>query len=193
MSGGVRAVVLDIGSVLEVVDDSVFPGPFQSRHGLDQDAVMTAADNLPGDAGLGELTEAEVRAHWQRELGLDEVAADELMRDFWTWYVGTLDQELFDNSGPGAREAEACWGFDAVTDDIVYSHEVGLRKPDPAIFALAAERLDVRPSEAVLLDDVEANVLGARASGWQAVLHEETTASIATIEALLSEASQAAY
>ena len=83
------------------------------------------------------------------------------MADYWRWYVGTLDQELFDwfaaqrparktgivsNSGPGAREAERCWGFEGITDDIVYSHEVGLLKPDPRIFALAAERLGVQPA-----------------------------------------------
>ena len=49
------------------------------------------------------------------------------MADYWRWYVGTLDQALFDwfaaqrparktgivsNSGPGAREAERRWGFE---------------------------------------------------------------------------------
>ncbi|MEO5853782.1 MAG: HAD-IA family hydrolase [Nocardioides sp.] len=201
MTTGLKAVVLDLGSVLEVVDDAVFPGPFQVRHGLGDDAVMVAAEGLSGDAGVGEVTEAQVRDHWQRELALDDAAAEELMGDFWRWYVGTLDRELFDwfsglrarglrvgilsNSAPGAREAEACWGLEAVTDDIVYSHEVGLRKPDPAVFALTADRLGVQPGEVVLLDDIEANVLAARACGWFGVHHVETTTSIAAIEALI--------
>ena len=49
-----------------------------------------------------------------------------------------------------------------MTDDIVYSHEVGLRKPDPAIYALAAARLGVAPYEVLFLDDVSANVGAAR-------------------------------
>ena len=84
------------------------------------------------------------------------------MEDFWRWYVGTLDRDLFDwfaalrphrltgilsNSAPGARERERRWGFEDVTDDIVYSHEVGLAKPEPEIFALTARRLGVRPEE----------------------------------------------
>ena len=160
----IRAVVFDIGSVLEVIDESVFPAPFEQRHGLAAGAVLGVPE-WPGDAGIGEVTEAEVRAHWQQHLALTDAQADELLRDYWTWYCGTLDQPLFDwfvaqrpqrktgilsNSGPGAREAERMWGFEDVTDDIVYSHEVRLRKPDPAIYALTAERLGVAPHEIAL-------------------------------------------
>src|SRR5262245_21543407 len=177
----IRAVVLDIGSVLEVIDDSVFPAPFEQRHGLAAGAVLEASD-FPGDPGLGEISEAEVRAHWQQRLGLDDVTADELLADFWEWYAGTLDRPLFDwfagirtrglkagilsNSGSGAREAERHHGFEAITDDIVYSHEVGLRKPDPAVYELVEARLEVGPGEIVFLDDMPEAVDAARAAGW---------------------------
>ena len=198
----IRAVVLDIGSVLEIIDDSVFPAPFEQRHGLLPGSVHSGAASLHGDAGTGELTEPEIRAHWQQHLRLSDAQVDQLMADYWRWYVGSLDQALFDwfaaqrprfrtgivsNSGPGAREAERCWGFEDITDDIVYSHEVGLLKPDPRIFALAAERLGVLPEEVVFLDDVEANVDAARASGWHAVLHRSTPESIREMERLVDE------
>jgi len=197
----IRAVVLDIGSVLEVIDDSLFPGPFERRHGLAPGSVAAACD-WPADPLVGAMTEAETRAHWQRRLGLTDDQVDELVADQWRWYVGTLDQTLFDwfararsrglktgivsNSGPGAREAERHHGFEAITYDIVYSHEVGLRKPDPEIFALATSRLGVRTGEVVFLDDVPANVDAARAAGWHAVLHEATARSIEQIEAIIA-------
>ncbi|HEX5087206.1 MAG TPA: HAD-IA family hydrolase [Nocardioides sp.] len=196
----IRAVVLDIGSVLEVIDDSLFPGPFEDRHDLPPGSVHAGAATLPGDAGRGELTEAQVRAHWQQHLGLTDAQADELMADYWRWYVGTLDQELFDwfaaqrprfrtgivsNSGPGAREAERCWGFEDITDDIVYSHEVGLLKPDPRIFVLAAERLGVGPEEVVFLDDVEGHVAAAREVGFRGVVHRSTPRSIVEVRAVI--------
>jgi FMN phosphatase YigB (HAD superfamily) len=196
----VRAVVFDIGSVLEVIDESVFPLPFELRHGLAPGAVLDVPE-WPGDPGIGEVTEGEVRAHWQQHLGLSDEHADELMRDYWTWYCGTLDQPLFDwfaaqhgplktgilsNSGPGAREVERVWGFETITDDIVYSHEVGLRKPDPAIYALTAERLAVEPHEIVFLDDVATNVDAARRAGWHAVLHVDTPTSIRDLEAVIA-------
>jgi HAD superfamily hydrolase (TIGR01509 family) len=197
----IKAVVLDLGSVLEVIDDAVFPAPFESRHGLEPGSVADACD-FPGDPGVGEMTEAGVRSHWQERLGLDDAQADELMADQWRWYVGTLDRTLYDwfaglrgrglragilsNSGPGAREAEQVWGLEKITDEIVYSHEVGLAKPDPAVYELTAARLGVRPDEIAFLDDVPANVDAARAAGWHAVLHEDTQRSIAEIERLIA-------
>lgn len=196
----IKAVVFDIGSVLEVIDDSVFPGSFETRHGLGAGSVHGVPE-WPGDPGIGEMTEADVRAHWMAGLALTDEQADELMGDYWTWYRGTLDQPLLDwfaaqrparktailsNSGPGAREAERVWGFEDLTDDIVYSHEVGLRKPDPAVYALSALRLGVAPQEIVFLDDVEANVEAARSAGWHAVRHLDTPTSIRELEAVIA-------
>jgi putative hydrolase of the HAD superfamily len=199
----IKAVVLDIGSVLEVIDDAVFPAPFENRLGLAPGTVAAAAD-FEGDPGLGQITEDDVRRHWQRRLGLTDDQVAELMADYWRWYVGSLDQTLVDwfasvrgrglkagilsNSGPGAREAERHWGFEEMTDDLVYSHEVGLAKPDPAVYALAAARLGVEGSEIAFLDDVGANVAAARAAGWHAVLHEETVRSIAELERIIATA-----
>ena len=56
-------------------------------------------------------------------------------------------------------------------DDIVISGEVGMRKPEPDIFLLAARRLDLKPAECVFIDDLELNVDGARAVGMTSILH----------------------
>ncbi|MCY4727398.1 HAD-IA family hydrolase [Nocardioides sp. STR2] len=201
----IRAVVLDIGGVLEVIDDDVFPAPAERRLGLAPGTIAGGLAGLPGDAVVGEVTEADVRAEWQRALSLDDRQVDALLDDFWRWYVGTLDRELFDwfaaqrparltailsNSGPGARERERCHGFEEVTDDIVYSHEVGLAKPDPAAYELVTRRLGVAAGEVLFLDDVEANVEAARALGWHAVLHRDTATSITEMEHLIAAAAR---
>ncbi|MEO6124198.1 MAG: HAD family phosphatase [Ilumatobacteraceae bacterium] len=61
-------------------------------------------------------------------------------------------------------------------DDIVDSHEVGLRKPNPAIYHLAATRLKTDPSRAVFLDDVASNVEAARSIGMTGVVVDEDSA-----------------
>ena len=197
----IRAVVLDIGSVLEVIDDSSFPGPAELRLGLAPGSITGGLSALPGDALLGEVTMEQVRTEWQRVLGLDADQVDELVEDYWRWYLGTLDQPLLDwfaaqrparrtgilsNSGPGARERERPYGFEEITDDIIYSHEVGLAKPDPAAYELTARRLGVEPGEVLFLDDVEANVEAARACGWHAVLHVDTATSIGEMERIIA-------
>jgi glucose-1-phosphatase len=49
------------------------------------------------------------------------------------------------------------------------SHELGLRKPDPAIYAAVEERSGYSPSRIVFFDDLIENVTAAQARGWRAV------------------------
>jgi epoxide hydrolase-like predicted phosphatase len=201
----IRAVVFDIGSVLEIIDDTVFPGRWPAQLGMVEEEFGARLMPLAGEAALGKISEPELYAEWQRRLGLSDGQLVEIRADVWRWYVGTLDRPLFDwfaavrgrnlkagilsNSGPGAREAERHHGFEDITDDIVYSHEVGLKKPDPAIYALTERRLGVEPQEVVFLDDVTANVEAAQAAGWHAVLHESTPGSIAALERIIATGS----
>lgn len=56
-------------------------------------------------------------------------------------------------------------------DAVVVSGEVGLRKPDPAIYRLAAERLGIEPPVCAFVDDLERNVDAARDVGMFGVVH----------------------
>ncbi len=55
-------------------------------------------------------------------------------------------------------------------DSLLFSCELGAVKPLPECFAAALRRADVRPEEALLIDDAPANVAGARAYGLRASL-----------------------
>lgn len=63
--------------------------------------------------------------------------------------------------------------FDELFDDVVDSHEVGLRKPSPAIYELAMRRLGSLPEETAFLDDMPANVEAAVRLGIHGVLVED--------------------
>lgn len=52
----------------------------------------------------------------------------------------------------------------------LFSGRVGLSKPDPALYALAAERFGSLPADCLLIDDHPANIAAALACGWQAEL-----------------------
>ncbi|HYY79482.1 MAG TPA: HAD-IA family hydrolase [Actinomycetes bacterium] len=89
--------------------------------------------------------------------------------------------------GAGRREEDRWSGFANLADVLVYSHEVGIEKPDQRIYQVTCERLGVRPSEAVFLDDVEANVVAASQLGMRAVLFQSTTQAITDVEACLAD------
>ncbi len=75
---------------------------------------------------------------------------------------------------------------DELFDVVVDSAEVGVRKPDPAIYALTAERLGVAGTEIVLLDDFEHNCDASREAGWTPIRFETTEQTIAELDALLA-------
>jgi len=54
-------------------------------------------------------------------------------------------------------------------DDIICSADVGMAKPEPRIYALAAQRLGLPAEECVFIDDLEANVNAARDAGMHGV------------------------
>jgi putative hydrolase of the HAD superfamily len=63
-------------------------------------------------------------------------------------------------------------------DEIVLSFEVGLRKPDPAIYREALRRLDVAPERAVFVDDQQEYCDGAAAIGIETFLIDRSGAAM---------------
>ena len=76
-------------------------------------------------------------------------------------------------------------GWDEFFDAVVISGEVGMRKPEPEIFLITAERLGLPPQMCVMVDDISSNVRGAAAVGMVGVHHEEPERTIDELEALL--------
>ena len=196
--------MFDIGGVLERVGAPDFMDAWRQRLGLDVadfEAAIATVDP-DGSAATGGLDERQMRRRYADALGLLPDQADCFMADMWVWYCGDLDEPLVDyvrslrprlktgilsNSADGARrEEERRYRFTDLVDDVVYSHEVGLAKPDPAIFELACRRLGVRPREVVFVDDLPNNIEAAARCGLQAVLHERTADTIATMARLVS-------
>jgi epoxide hydrolase-like predicted phosphatase len=73
------------------------------------------------------------------------------------------------------RQGSAAWrallAVDDLFDVVVDSSAVGLRKPNPAIFTHTLDLLGgIEPARAVLLDDVETNLAGARLAGLHTIL-----------------------
>lgn len=68
------------------------------------------------------------------------------------------------------REKVALLGLPPLVDTVVISGETGVAKPDPAIFALALDRLAGVPGDAIYLGDAPAvDIAGAKAAGIRAV------------------------
>lgn len=56
-------------------------------------------------------------------------------------------------------------------DEMIFSYEVGITKPDPRIFMVACERLRVGPHEAVMIDDIDRYVEAAKTEGLEGIVY----------------------
>jgi putative hydrolase of the HAD superfamily len=194
--------MFDIGGVLEITPDLGTRQHWEARLGLSAGQLDERMRDAWRGGSLGTITEDQVHQALRERLGLDELQLASFLDDLWREYLGSANTELIEyarqlrpryrtaiisNSFVGAREREqAAYGFEDLVDHIVYSHEVGIGKPDPEIYALACARLGVEPEEAVFLDDWDVAVTGASEAGLRAVLYQDNTQAIADIEKLLT-------
>lgn len=75
-------------------------------------------------------------------------------------------------------------GWDRLFDAVVISGEVGLRKPDPAIFRHTARLLGLPPAQCVFVDDLAPNVQGAADVGMVGVHHTDVDRTLVELEIL---------
>lgn len=205
----IRVVMFDIGGILEVIPEGGDPATrfpaldveWETRLGLPPGHLTRSFETVAADGAFGRCTYDEWCARFQTATGMNQADFDEYMAAFWDIYMGNPNEELIayfrvlrpryrtailTNSFLGAREQEEQrYGFTSMVELAIYSHEEGVRKPDPRIYAIAAERLGVHPGEIIFLDDLTENIDAARAFGMQGILFTSTPQAIADIEALL--------
>jgi len=197
----IRAVVFDIGGVLEITPHTGWVEKWEARLHLSPGELGKRLSEGWEDGSVGKLSAEAVAQHVAKSMGIDQEQAKALMADFWQEYLGELNSELaayfaslrpryhtalLTNSFPGAREKEQeRYHFDQMCDLLVYSHEEEFAKPDRRMFALTCERLGVQPTEMIFLDDHERPVVAARALGIHAILFRDTAQAIAAIEECL--------
>lgn len=199
----IRAIVFDIGGVLEITPSTGWGEKWEKQMDRNLDSVFDELDRMGLDGSLGPCTEMEWREGLQKITGLDSLQADEFMGDLWHEYLGSLNVELADyfhslrpkyqtviisNSFVGAREKEAeLYQFDTLCDFIIYSHEVGLCKPDPRIFTLTCERLGLKPSEVIFVDDHKEVFTSAVDMGMHCIEFRDNAQVITEIERCIRE------
>ncbi|MCE5208762.1 MAG: HAD family phosphatase [Chloroflexi bacterium] len=182
----IEVVVWDMGGVLIRTKD---PSPRQELAewlGMTVDEVYSIVfeNDSARNATLGRISEED---HWntiQNRLGL----GFEDMQDFRTafWGGDGMDQALFDyiqslrprfrtallsNAWSGARQVmKERYNMLSAFDVSIFSAEIGLAKPDPAIYHYLLDRLAISPEKTVFIDDVKENVESAINVGMRGVV-----------------------
>lgn len=195
-----KALLVDYGGVLTT---SVFKSfrAFCAEEEIEPDAIphllMEDEDALAELHAfeLGALPDADFEERFAARLG---VSADGLLSRIFA-HLGP-DETMIDAVRAARRAGFATalvsnsWGvalydrtlLDGLFDTELVSAVVRLRKPDPEIFLLAADRLGIGPADCVMVDDLRPNVLAAESLGMRGVLHREASSTIDRLETLLA-------
>jgi putative hydrolase of the HAD superfamily len=188
------ALLIDWGGVLTTSMLDSFDA-FERREGVD---VRTAFREAPDarqalvdlETGTIDLATFEQRLGQALEVDPHDLA-NRLTQDL------RPDQEMLDavrafhDQGIPTALVSNSWReddyeVDELFDAIVLSQAIGIRKPDPRIYRLAAERLAVPTSRCVFVDDLGGNLKPAKALGMTTIRHTGASSTISQLKRLLS-------
>ena len=197
----IKAIVFDIGGVLEITPNLGIDEQWEKKLSLKSGELYERLREVWKGGSTGSISLQQVHEDIGRLMKWEETQVNPYMDDVWKEYLGTLNVELADyfrslrpkyktaiisNSFVGAREKEAeHYQFDTLCDFIIYSHEVGLSKPDPRIFTLACERLGFQPNEIIFVDDHADVYASAVEMGMHCFEFKDNAQIIAEIEACI--------
>lgn len=201
----IRAVIFDMGGVLLRTEDAAPRERLARRLGISRRALEEAVFLSPSSklAEVGGISEAE---HWKTildQLGVPEEDRPAFREEFWSGdrvdyelveWLGSLrpvyKTGLLSNAWDEARKAiQSRFGFLDVFDVSLFSAEVKLRKPDEQFYRLILERLGVKPSQAIFVDDFLLNVEAASRLGMNAVHFRSAEQALREVKELLNHKS----
>jgi putative hydrolase of the HAD superfamily len=181
---GIDAIIFDLGDVLLTVDEARAMARMADRTGKTHQEIEAYIFGTPyvHELALGKLSKMQFFRTIAKDLGFDG-SYDEFAL-IWS--------EVFTPIEPMIALAESLktclprlvlsntnaihidyilehYPFLNDFDAHVFSHEVGLLKPDAAIYRHALDKFGLTAARTVFLDDLMANVDGARRVGMQAI------------------------
>jgi len=159
--------------------------------------VFSSPVSIASEKGL--LSRQDFWKELMHLLGVDEKMAASFEKNFFggdkedqamVHLIETIRSQyklgLLSNAFEGTRQSiEKHYSFLKFFDVALFSYEVGERKPDEHIFKLILEKLQVAPYEALFIDDLFENVLGAQRLGIQTIWYRQRDAAFAYLKSVL--------
>jgi putative hydrolase of the HAD superfamily len=203
----IEAVIWDFGGVLTTSPFEAF-AKFETERGLPADIIrrVNAANHLENAWAKFERAEVDIEA-FDTLFAAESLALGAEIRgkDVLPLLYGELRPEMIEalrrvkakyktgcitNNLPansiGSQGGRALYVAEvmALFDHVIESAKIGLRKPDPRIYRMMTESLDVDPKACVYLDDLGVNLKPAREMGMTTIKVLNGPQAIAEIEAM---------
>jgi len=199
----VKAIFFDLGGVILRTEYQAPRQHLAESFGMDYDEIDKVVfgggpNGSAAKASIGEITEEE---HWLNVMKLLKQPADEYERIREEFFGGdVIDHEILDflralkpnykiglisNAWSGLRDYIVREKFDDVFHHMVISAEVGVAKPEPKIYHIALEQLQVQAGEAVFVDDFFENIEACEKLGMKGIHFKSREQAIEELRELL--------
>lgn len=182
-----KAVIFDLGNVLVAYDHRRTLEALAEVSAATVDELWAIAHEIGHTLEVGDMSGAELH-----ELLVQRAGTTRDFERFFTAFCSgmtpdpaALDYALSIQDWPDAtaavisntNELHVRWLDEHVAalkqfDLVMMSNEVHLAKPDPAIFLLALELLDLPPAQTLFIDDMAENVDAAKELGMAGLVYE---------------------
>jgi epoxide hydrolase-like predicted phosphatase len=180
----IKAVYFDLGGVIVRTEFQSPREHLAERVGMTYEELVEIVfeSKSAREASIGKISEEDLWKNVTRALRLPLKEKDAVHKEFFDGDI--IDRELIafirslrpryktgliSNAWDGLRPYMEHENFIDAFDALTISAEVGVMKPDPAIFQLALEQLGVKPKEAVFVDDFSENITGCEAIGMRGI------------------------
>jgi epoxide hydrolase-like predicted phosphatase len=199
----IRAVLFDLGGVIVRTEYQAPRQHLAERFGMDYEDIEKivfggGANGSAARATIGEITEEE---HWHNVVKTLKQPANDYEKIRAEFFAGdVIDHAILDflrsikpkyktglisNAWSGLRKSILREKFDDAFDYMIISAEVGAAKPDPRIFQIALEQVQVEANEAVFVDDFIENIEACQKVGMKGIRFKDPESAMKQVKALL--------
>ena len=204
----IEAVIFDFGGVFTSSPFEAFAA-YERERGLPENLIrkINSTDHENNAWALFERAEIDIdafdrafaeeaRAHGHHVPGRDILPLlagqfrpdmiEALRRIKTRFKTGCITNNMPHNAAGGTEAGRSMYAREIMElfDAVIESAKIGMRKPDPRIYRLMCEMLEVEPEACIYLDDLGGNLKPARAMGMATIKVESGPQAIAELEAL---------
>jgi len=196
----IKAVIWDIGGVIARTEDLGPRDQLAAELGVTRDRLNYLFFSGPEGtrAQMGQITVPELMTYIRSELSLSPTEYPDLRERFFGGdqvdpvlvdFIRALRPQykvgIISNAWSQLLDLLDSWEIQDAFDVIIGSGDVGAMKPNPRIYHLALDGLQVLPHEAVFVDDFIENIKGAEALGINAIHFQNTPQALGELKKFL--------
>lgn len=178
----IKTIFFDVGGVILVdfIDQKLID--LAKKYDINPNPLLNVREKYRPLADLGLISDSEFWFKALMEVGVKAVTEDFEIESYMQQIDGTLNivnklkqkgyqiAILSNDSKDMALSKRKKYNFDELFDDVIFSCELGIKKPDFEIYRIASNRLNTSPEQVVFIDDRLENIEAARKTGMYSIL-----------------------